>query len=107
MKKLTLCIAAIGLMAFTHQAAAQTAKQVKKEVSVEDENGVKVLTITTTTDGQTQTEVYKGADADAKMKEFADEKSGTTKTMVIGEDGQQHLKVEKKVVVKEEEEENQ
>ncbi|MCB0401792.1 MAG: hypothetical protein KDD41_06895, partial [Flavobacteriales bacterium] len=80
----------------------QQEKQVKKEVQLEDENGVKTLTIKTTSDGNVTTEVYTGAEADAKIAEFEQVKSGTTKTMFIGDDGKQHLKVETKIVTREE-----
>lgn len=105
MKKLSLL--AITLVATFSISMAQTKQEVRKEVNLEDENGVKVLTITTTQNGNTTTEVYKGAEADEKIKEFAEEKSGTTKTIVVGDDGKQHMKVETKVVIKEEENENE
>jgi autotransporter adhesin len=106
MKKLLMIIAVSGLFAVNSDLNAQTtkSKEVRKEVNVEEENGVKILTVKTTTDGNTQTEVYKGAEAEAKLAEFAGAKTGTTKTMVIGEDGKKHLKVEKKVVIREEKE---
>lgn len=105
MKKLSLL--AIALVATFSISMAQTKQEVRKEVNLEDENGVKVLTITTTQNGNTTTEVYKGAEADEKIKEFAEEKSGTTKTIVVGDDGKQHMKVETKVVIKEEENEDE
>ena len=101
MKKITLCIAAFALMAITTQVNAQTEtkKEIRKEVNVEEVNGEKVLTISTTENGNTKKEIFKGAEADKKMAELKQHKSGTTKTMVIGEDGKKHLKVEKKVVI--------
>lgn len=106
MKKITLIAALFSLLIINTEVSAQTekAKEIRKEVNVEVENGIKTLTIKTVIDGEVTTEVYKGAEADAKIAEFENKKSGTTKTMVIGEDGKQHLKVEKRVVIKEEKE---
>lgn len=44
--------------------------QVRKEVNYEEVNGEKVLTIVTTENGVTSTEVYKGAEAELKLKEI-------------------------------------
>ncbi len=105
MKKITmialLFTATIGI------TMAQSKQEIKKEVCLEDKNGEKVLTIKTTTNGNTTTEVYKGAEVDEKLKEFAEEKSGTTKTMIVGDDGKQHMKVETRIVIKEEETEDE
>ncbi len=104
MKKTILITGFFSLVLFAGSINAQTqqTKEVRKEVNLEEENGEKVLTIKTSIDGNVTTEVYKGADADAKIQEFENEQSGTTKTIVIGNDGQQHLKVEQKVVIREE-----
>lgn len=45
-------------------------KEIRKEMTVEHVDGEKVLTIKTTKDGKTTEEVYKGAEADAKLKEM-------------------------------------
>ena len=105
MKKLSLLAATFSLVLISGNISAQTheAKEIKKEVNVNEVNGEKVMTIRTVEDGNVTTEVYKGADADAKIAEFSSQESGTTKTMVTGADGKQHLKVEKRVVIKEEE----
>lgn len=104
MKNITLCLTVFILIAVSSQVNAQkaTQKEIKKEVKVEDENGVKTLTIETTEDGKTTSEVYTGDEADRKIAELKTQKTGTTKTMVIGDDGKQHLKVEKKIVITEE-----
>ncbi len=106
MKKLILSIAAFALIALSNQSIAQTEKkrEIKKEVNMEEVNGVKTLTIKTTENGETKKEVYKGDEADKKMKELHNTKSGSTKTMVVGDDGQKHMKIEKRVVIKEEKE---
>jgi hypothetical protein len=44
--------------------------EVRKEVNYEEVNGEKVLTILTTENGVTTTEVYKGAEAELKLKEI-------------------------------------
>jgi ribonucleotide reductase alpha subunit len=102
MKKLTVCIAAFALIALANQATAQNhvAKEVSKTVNVEEENGVKTLTINTVEDGNSKTEVYTGAEADAKLAELEKEESGTTKIMEIDPDGEKRLKVEQKVIKK-------
>ncbi len=93
MKKITmialLFTATIGI------TMAQSKQEIKKEVCLDDKNG------------NTTTEVYKGAEVDEKLKEFAEEKSGTTKTMIVGDDGKQHMKVETRIVIKEEETEDE
>ena len=103
MKKITLIACLFTLTALLNETKAQTqqSKEVKMEVNLEENNGEKVLTIKTTEGTNTKTEVYRGAEAEAKLSELDKQKSGTTKTMVIGEDGKKHLKVEKRVVVKE------
>src|SRR6218665_588650 len=45
-------------------------KEVKKEVKMEDVNGEKTLTISTTNGKETKTEVYKGPDAEKKLNEM-------------------------------------
>ena len=107
MKKATLTIVVFSLFLIGNNVSAQTAtaKEVKKEINVKEVNGEKVLTINTTEGTNTKTEVYKGTEAEAKLAELDNEKSGTTKTMFIGKDGKKHLKVEKRVIVKEEMEE--
>lgn len=45
-------------------------KEVRKEVNVEEENGVKTLTIRTMENGTEKVEVYKGAEADKKLAEL-------------------------------------
>ena len=106
MKKATTLISAIALLAiFSGTASAQssaTKMKVTKEVNVEEKNGEKVLTIATTENGKTTNEVYKGAEADAKLKELDAEKSGTTKTIVTEAKGKKAMKVEKKIIKKEE-----
>jgi len=45
-------------------------KEIRKEMTVEHIDGEKVLTIKTTKDGKITEEVYKGAEADAKLNEM-------------------------------------
>lgn len=110
MKKATTIISAIALLAIcSGTASAQssaTKMKVTKEVNVDDKNGEKVLTISTNENGKVTNEVFKGAEADAKLKELDAEKSGTTKTMVTEANGKKAMKIEKKIIRKEEEKEN-
>jgi hypothetical protein len=48
----------------------QVKKEVKKEVRMEEENGVKTLTIVTTENGKTSEEIFKGEAAEKKMEEL-------------------------------------
>jgi biopolymer transport protein ExbD len=104
MKKIALTLALFGLFSITNTITAQekVKKDVKKEVNVEQVNGEKVLTIKTTEDGKTTTQVYKGEEANNKLEELSKHKSETTKTTVIGADGKEHTKTEKKVIIKKE-----
>ena len=102
MKKFTLGVTFLALFAISHQADAQTTvkKEIKKEITIEEKNGEKVLTIKSIENNQTKIEIYKGANAEAKIKELSQHKGGTTKTMVVNDDGSQSLQVEKKVIKK-------
>lgn len=101
MKKLivTTLIFASALI-FSNEIAAQTAtsKEVKKEVNLEENNGEKVLTIKTTENGKTTTEVFKGEEADTKLTEMKNEKSETKKTIKMDGNSNKALLVEKKIV---------
>lgn len=96
MKKLSLLVATIALFTISNQVSAQSAKKtVKQEITLEEENGVKTLKIVTTEKAGTKTEMYKGADADAKIAEI--EKKGTiSKTVMVAPDGRQYVKIEQK-----------
>lgn len=101
MKKLTVtALIFASALVFSNEVAAQaaTSKEVKKEVNVEENNGEKIVTIKTTENGKTTTEVFKGEEADAKLTEMKNEKSGTKKTIRMDENGKKALLVEKKVV---------
>lgn len=104
MKKITLGLTIFALIVITSQASAQTeiTKEIRKEVTIEDKNGVKTLSIETTENGRSTSEIYTGAEADKKIAELEKQQSGTTKTMVIDDNGEQQLKIEKKIVIKEE-----
>jgi uncharacterized protein YdaU (DUF1376 family) len=106
MKKITLTLALFGFFSIANTVTAQekvkkeVKKEVRKEVNVEQVNGEKVLTIKTIEDGNTTTEVYKGEEANKKMDELSKHKSETTKNTFVTEDGKEHTKIEKKVVIK-------
>lgn len=101
MKKLivtTLIFASVLIFSNNISAQTATSKEVKKEISVEETNGEKVVTIKTTENGKTTTEVFKGEEADAKLAEMKTEKSGTKKTIKMDGNGNKALLVEKKIV---------
>lgn len=107
MKKKILFISAITLLLISSNTFAQeeatnsTKKEIKniqKEVNVEEKDGVKTLTITTTTNGVIEKEVYVDADADAKMAEIKNDmevssegKEIEMKVEVV--DGVTHMKI--------------
>lgn len=98
MKKITVLIAAVALFVATNELSAQTEEKnnTKTEITLEDDNGVKVLTIVTTDDkNNIKTEQYKGKDAEAKLTEI--EKVGaTTKTEFVDSDGVLRVRIEQK-----------
>lgn len=75
MRKLTIVACALIASVSTYAQTEKTEKkvekkEVRKEVKLEEDNGVKTLTITTKTGGVVTNEVYTGADADKKLKEM-------------------------------------
>ncbi len=52
------------------QTSKTTRKEISKEISVEDENGVKRVIIKSTEDGKTTVETFTGKEAEAKLKEL-------------------------------------
>lgn len=69
----TLCCALIGSTLVMGQETTPQKTQIEKEVKVEEKNGEKVLTIETRTNGTVEKEVYRGAEADAKLAELEKE----------------------------------
>lgn len=57
-------------------------KSVSKEIRMEEENGVKTLTISTDDNGIKTTEVFTGEDADRKMAEMEPEESTTVEERI-------------------------
>jgi hypothetical protein len=104
MKNPILIIAAFALIVLSNHSMAQATekKEIRKEVKMEDKAGIKTLTIKTTENGNTVSEIYKGADAEKKMAELEKTESGSTKTMVMGKDGNKHMKIEKRTIIKKE-----
>lgn len=97
MKKTILFISAFTLLLISGNTFAQEErtlsnsqemKSIQKEVNVEEKNGVKTLTITTTTNGVVEKEVYTGAEADTKMAELKNEME------VSGDEKEIEMKVE-------------
>jgi len=98
MKKITFLIATIALFTATNELSAQEVQKNnnKTEITLEDESGIKVLTIVTTDDkNNSKTVQYKGKDAEAKLAEI--EKAGaTTKTEFVDVDGVVRVRIEQK-----------
>jgi len=56
---------------------------VVKTINMEDINGVKTLTVSTTIGGKTTTETYAGEEADKKLKELENEQPKTEKGKTV------------------------
>lgn len=104
MKRSFLLLVAFATLCFGQSIAQEkqvVKKEVRKEVKMEEEGGVKTLTIRTSEDGKESVEVYKGAEADKKMAELeAQHGKGTeVKEEVTVEEvnGQQVVRVKKTV----------
>lgn len=70
MKKIAFIALGFCLLTGNTFAQEKVEKSIKKEVKMEDENGQKTLTITTTENGVVTEEVFTGEEADAKMEEL-------------------------------------
>lgn len=78
MKKIGLFIFALTLGSFAmaqEKVKAETKVEITKEVKMVEENGEKTLTITTTENGVTTEEIFKGDAADKKMAEIQKEEA--------------------------------
>lgn len=66
----SLIIAGFSSISFGQNKVKEVRKEIRKEVRMEDENGKKVLTISTTENGITEEEVFEGRAAEEKLKEL-------------------------------------
>ncbi|MBU2018797.1 MAG: hypothetical protein KJ941_04045 [Bacteroidetes bacterium] len=86
-------LATFAFLLFVLPAFSQSGKkELKKEVSVEEVNGVKKLKVTTTENGKTTIENFEGAAADQKLEELQKEseemkKKMATKKMTVEKQG--------------------
>lgn len=76
MKKILTLAAMMSFALSTSIAFGQAQEELRKEVRLEDENGVKTLYITTTSNGTTVEEVYTGEQAEAKLAELMEGRKG-------------------------------
>ena len=87
MRKTSLLLGTlVALGIFTNcqaQTPKTTKKEVSKEISVEDENGVKKVTIKSTEDGKTTVETFTGKEAEAKLKELENPASDENTVAVV------------------------
>lgn len=60
----------VALVSFSFGAIAQEKKEVKKEIRMEEENGVKTLHIITTTNNTVEEEIFSGEAAENKLNEL-------------------------------------
>lgn len=97
---IVIATALLSLIAFGSQAqeVKELKKEVRKEVNLQEENGVKTLTITTTENGVITEEVYKGEAAEAKMAEFETKEGEVREEVnVIENNGEKTVTVTKTV----------
>lgn len=98
MKTSLIIVALLSVVSVQAQVEEKKVKEVRKEVRVEDENGVKTVEIITTENGQETKEVYTGAEADQKLAELESqmvaEESNVKKEVKVEEiDGTKKLTV--------------
>ena len=72
-------------------------KSIMKKVNVEDKDGVKTVTVTTTEDGEENVEVYIGDDADEYLEKMED---GKKMKIHVSKDGDKKMK-KKMIIIKE------
>lgn len=82
-------ISGLTVMAQETEVKKAEAKKIRKEVKLEENNGIKTLTVITEDDGKVAKEVYTGAEADQKLKELEDADAGKELS-----DGQKKVKFE-------------
>lgn len=92
MNKVLTIAAFVGASVIGTMSYAQNNEEIRKEVRMEDENGVKTLYITTTTNGVSTEEVITGEAADARLAEEMDgrgmEEAVRKEVMVTEENGE-------------------
>lgn len=76
---LSICLISGSAFGQEREEVKTVKKEIKKEFRVEEENGVKTLTISTDEDGVVTEEVYTGAAADKKMAEMTAEMEDPSK----------------------------
>lgn len=64
-----------------------------EKILLNEDNGVKTLTISKTNDGKTVTETFKAEEAEAKLVEL-EKKGNLSKTIIIDEAGTMFTKIE-------------
>jgi hypothetical protein len=87
-----------GMLSAQVKSEKQVVKnEIKKEVSIEEENGVKTLTIRTSSNGTESVEVYKGQEAEQKIAEMDAEMNGKVEEKVYVEEinGVKSVKIER------------
>lgn len=93
MKKILIVTIALVTSIFSSNSFAQeeVAKELKKEVRVEEENGIKTITITTTNGEIITEEIYSGEEAEVKLAELTaanpQREEATREVEIIEENG--------------------
>ena len=87
MKKIVLTFVILG-SAFMSFGQTNT-----EEILLNEDNGVKTLTISTTVDGKTNTETFTAEKAEAKLVEI-EKKGNISKTVIIDAAGTMFTKIE-------------
>ena len=86
-------IITVSILVITLSVTAQDkATNNSKTIVLEKYKGVKTLTITTLKNGESNTEVYKNAEADAKVVEM-EKRGNLRKTIIFAPDGSQRIEM--------------
>ena len=96
MKTITLMVASIFALGWSINGLAQEEEkqELRKEVRVEENNGVKTMTITTSENGEVSEEVFEGEEAEAKLQEMnAAGEEKEKKKVTYKEDGNGNAKL--------------
>ena len=102
---ITLCSLLFFVLISAQSYAQSEQKEIRKEVKLTEENGVKTLIIITTENGKTNTQTFIGPDADAKLAQMEQElpkESGEKSTVKVYPDGRKEIRIEKAVIKKKE-----
>lgn len=97
---IVLLACTLASQAIYAQAREEVKSEIRKEVKLEEENGEKVLTIRTSSNGTETVEVYRGEEADKKLQELqVNEAPGKVREEVMVEEvnGEKVIRIDRTV----------